>query len=181
MTRRLWRQRHLGYLQAMKILALAAAFAVPILACAATTGPVALGDNAGKFGDWTAATYGSGAAKACYAFTTASSSSAKLPARGAVMLTVTERKTAKDEVTLSAGFTYPAKGSVMLAVGSNSFTFYTKGGTAFTSAGSSAIAAFQAGSAATAKSSTPGSGTVTDNFSLTGFSSAYGAISAACK
>ncbi len=97
------------------------------------------------------------------------------------MLTVTERKTAKDEVTLSAGYIYPAKASVTLAVGSNSFTFYTKGGTAFTSAGSSAIAAFQAGSAATAKSATSGGGTVTDNFSLTGFSSAYGAISAACK
>ena len=168
----------------MKTLLAALAVLAPALACAATpatgTGPVPLGSAGGKFGDWTAATYGSGGAKACYAFTTAQSSAPKLGGRGPVMLTVTERKAGRDEVTLSAGYVYPAKAVVTLDAGGPALSFYTKGGTAFTTAGGAAVKAFQAGATATAKSSATGGGTVTDTFSLTGFSGAYSAIAAAC-
>ena len=163
----------------MRHLLAAAAVLLPAFAAAAS-GPVALGSNGGKFGDWTAASYGSGAAKACYAFTTASSSTPKLPRGGPVMLTVTERRTGRDEVTLSAGYTYPATAAVTLDAGGGPITFYTKGGTAFTTAGSAAIKAFQAGASAVAKSTAPGGGTVSDTFSLNGFSGAYSAITAAC-
>jgi hypothetical protein len=163
----------------MKHLLVAAVFLIPSFAAAAT-GPVALASNGGKFGDWIAASYGSGAAKACYAFTTASASTPKVARGGPVMLTVTERKSGRDEVTLSAGYTYPASAAVTLDAGGGPITFYTKGGTAFTTAGSAAIKAFQAGSSAVAKSSAPGGGTVTDTFSLSGFSGAYSAITAAC-
>lgn len=168
-----------GYFRAMRYLLAVIAVLLPAFAVAAT-GPVALGANAGKFGDWTAASYGSGAAKACYAFTTASSSTPKVARAGAVMLTVTERKSGRDEVTLSAGYTYPASAAVTLDAGGGPITFYTKGGTAFTTAGSAAVKAFQAGSSAVAKSSAPGGGTVSDTFSLSGFSGAYSAITAAC-
>jgi invasion protein IalB len=164
----------------MRQVFLSLAILVPGFAMAAQTGPVPLGSNNGKFGDWTAATYGSGAAKACYAFTTAQGSAPAIAGRGAVMLTVTERKAAKDEVTLTAGYDYPAKATVSLNAGGGPIAFYTKGGTAFTSSGTAAITAFQAGSSAIAKSSAPGGVTVTDNFSLAGFSDAYSAITAAC-
>jgi hypothetical protein len=153
---------------------------LPLAALAQAAGPIPLGTNNGKFGDWTAAVYGSGEAKACYAFTTAQASTPALTGRGAVMLTVTERKTGKDEVTISAGYTYPAKATVSLDTGNGPISFYTKGSTAFTTAGASAVTEFQQGSSAVAKSSGPGGVTVTDNFSLAGFSDAYSAITAAC-
>jgi invasion protein IalB len=146
----------------------------------AADGPVALGPNQGKFGDWTAATYGSGTAKACYAFTTATHSDPDLPGRGQVMLTVTDRAGARDEVTLSAGYIYPPKAVVQLTVGDAKIDFYTSGENAFTTDGTAAIAAFKNGSAAEAKSSAPHDRKVKDEFSLSGFSGAYGAIAAAC-
>jgi hypothetical protein len=157
-------------------------FAFPILLLLAPTAALAASgpQSLGTFGDWTAASYGSGADKACYAFTTAKSSSPALPKRGDVLLTVTQRKSVSDEVTLAAGYTYPKSPTVMLTVGTSVIDFYTSGETAFTTSGAAAIAAFQAGATALAKSSGPKGSTVEDNFSLTGFSGAYGAIKKAC-
>ena len=163
------------YVSAMKfVLAILCQFA-PALALAAS-GPQSLG----TFGDWTAASYGAGADQACYAFTTAKSSSLALPKRGAVLLTVTQRKGAADEVTIAAGYTYPKSASVTLTLGPDVIEFYTAGETAFTTGGAKAIAGFQAQSAAVAKSTGPKSSTITDNFSLAGFSGAYAAIRKAC-
>jgi hypothetical protein len=163
----------------MKNLGAVVLFLVPTLAFAAD-GPVGLGANGGKFGDWTAASYGSGADKACYAFVAASHSDPVLNKRGDVMLTVTQRHGARDEVTLSAGYTYPPKAVVTLIVGSSTIDFYTQGGTAFTVSGKNAVAAFKNGATAETKSSAPGGKTVTDDFSLSGFSGAYSAITTAC-
>jgi invasion protein IalB len=170
--------RPLRYVSRMKILpALALATLLPAAALAAdSSAPTSLG----TFGDWTAATYGAGAKKACYAFTKAQGSSETIPSRGDVLLVVTERKSGHDEVTLSAGYTYPAKPTVTLDVGGPKIDFYTQGATAFTTSGAAAITAFQQGSSATAKSSAPGGAMVTDTFSLAGFSDAYSAITTAC-
>ncbi len=164
----------------MKTLCFIAVFLLPAIAAAAPAGPVPLGTNNGKFGDWTAATYGSGSSEACYAFTTAQASAPVIAGRGAVMLTVTERSSAKDEVTLTAGYKYPKKAVVTLDAGNGPISFYTDGGTAFTTSNTAAVSAFQQGSTAIAKSSGPGGVTVTDTFSLAGFSDAYSAITAAC-
>ncbi len=148
---------------------------------AAADGPQALGPNGGKFGDWTAATYGSGSAEVCYAFTTADTSKPAIAKRGPVMLTVTERAGARDEVTLGAGYKYPANAKVSLDVGTATIDFYTQGDTAFTTGGANAVAAFKTGSAAQAVSTGPHGHDVTDDFPLTGFSGAYAAITAACS
>jgi hypothetical protein len=163
----------------MKILGAAFLFFIPTLALAAG-GPVALGDNGGKFGDWTAATYGSGADKACYAFTAAKHSDPSWKTRGDVLLTVTQRRGAHDEVTLGAGYTYPANAKVTLKIDSKSVDFYTQGDTAFTASGAATVAAFKNGSGAEAKSTGPHGHPVTDDFSLSGFSGAYSAITSAC-
>ncbi len=163
----------------MKIILAALLFVAPSAAAfAATTnsGPQPLG----VFGDWTAASYGAGSAKACYAFTTAKTSDPALAGRGAVQLTVTQRKSAADEVTIAAGYTYPKTPTVTLTVGTTALDFYTQDQTAFTASGAAAISAFQAGATAVAKSSAPHGKTVTDTFSLTGFSGAYGALKKAC-
>jgi hypothetical protein len=155
-------------------------FLAPGLALAAG-GPTALGPNGGKFGDWTAATYGSGADKACYAFTNAMHSDPAIAKRGAVMLTVTERRGVHDEVTLTAGYPYPKNAKVSISVNGHAMDFYTQGDTAFTADGPGAVAAFRNGNAAQAQGSTPHGHMVTDDFSLAGFSGAYSAISAACS
>lgn len=149
---------------------------MPAAAFADTAAPSPLG----VFGDWTAATYGTGGKKACYAFTIAQGSSAALPGRGPVMLVVTERHSGHDEVTISAGYAYPAKPSVVLDVNGDDMSFYTQGQTAFTTSGAQAITDFQQGSLAKTTSSIPGGGTVIDNFSLAGFSDAYNAITTSC-
>ena len=155
----------------MKNLTIAVNMFKPVAVFAAS-GPVPLGPNQGKFGDWTAATYGSGAAKACYAFTTAT--------HGAAMLTVTERAGAHDEVTLTAGTAYPKDSTVRLMIGTEKFSFYTSGANAFTTQGPAAIAAFKAGTTAAEKSPGEHAMPEQDVFPLSGFSGAYGAIVAAC-
>jgi hypothetical protein len=160
----------------MKIILAALLMLAPATAALANSGPQPLG----TFGDWIAAAYGSGASLACYAFTTAKTSAPALAGRGPVQLTVTRRKSATDEVTIAAGYPYPASPTVTLTVGTGSFDFYTQDQTAFTVSDTAAIAAFHTGAIAIAKSSAPHGKTVTDTFSLTGFSGAYGAIKKAC-
>jgi hypothetical protein len=163
----------------MKNLNAAILFFMPLAAFAAD-GPVALGPNQGKFGDWTAAIYGTGAAKTCYAFTQATNSNPAIPGRGTVLLTVTERAAAHDEVTLAAGYTYPAHATPTLAIGNQKIRFYTQGQDAFTTAGSTAIAAFKTQATAESTAPSPHGHSVADDFSLHGFSDAYHAITSAC-
>ncbi len=159
---------------------LAAAFVLLAPSLALAAAPAPLGPNGGKFGDWKAATYGNGSAKICYAFTNAQISKPNWKSRGKVMLTVTNRSGSHDEVSISAGYTYPKNAKVTLAVGTKSFDFYTQADTAFTASGKDAVAAFAAGNSAAATGPGPKDHPVTDQFSLTGFSSAYKAIGTAC-
>ncbi|WP_298215394.1 invasion associated locus B family protein [Acidocella sp.] len=150
-------------------------------AAAWAAGPTPLGPNGGQHGAWIAATYGSGDGKVCYAFTRVQSSKPAIQSRGKVMLTVTERKGSRDEVSIAAGYIYPKDAKVTLTVGSKSFDFYTDQDFAFTASGKDAVAAFQAGDGATVTGPGPrGKITVTDQFSLAGFSDAYKAITTAC-
>ena len=129
------------------------AFAILLPLSALADAPSPLGPNGGKFGDWTAATYGKGADKACYAFTAAQIRT-WIKKRGAVLLTVTERRGAHDEVTLGAGYTYPANAKVTLKIDDKSVDFYTQGA-AFTSDGAGTVAAFKNGSAVPRRSTGP--------------------------
>ncbi len=150
-------------------------------AAALAAGPSALGPNGGKYGSWTAATYGNGDAKICYAFTTVQNAKPAIKSRGKVMLTVTNRKGSANEVSITSGYDYPKDAKVKLAVGPKSFDFYTQKNIAFTSSGTDAVTAFKSGDAATVTGPAPkGKITVTDQFSLSGFSAAYKAISDAC-
>jgi len=167
-----------GYVKRMRVLLTCLLLAVP--AAALADGPAALGPNGGKYGDWTAATFGSGADKICYAFTTASASKPEIKSRGPVLLTVTERAADRDEVTIGAGYTYPKDAAPALSIGTTTINFYTQGGTAFTTDGGEAVAAFRAGDSAEAVGPGPHGHPVHDSFSLTGFNGAFHAISAAC-
>ena len=152
--------------------------AVPALAFAA--GPVALGPNGGQYGQWTAATYGQGHDKVCYAFTMPQSSTPAMQDRGKVMLTVSQRQSSSNEVSVTSGYDYPRDAKVKLTVGSSVFSFYTQRNVAFAADGAGAVTAFKIGNAAQVTSSGP-HGDITDQFSLAGFSAAYDAIVKACR
>jgi invasion protein IalB len=153
------------------------AFAQPHQAVAK---PVPGPKKLGAYDDWTAATHQEGGATVCYAFTYPSNSVPKLPGRGEVVLTVTERPTGRDEVALTAGFAYAPNAVVTLQVDQSGYDFYTAQRNAFARDGKAVIVALQKGSSAQARSPAPRDARVVDTFSLRGFSAAYAAINKAC-
>lgn len=134
----------------------------------------------GKFEDWQAATHQESGQLVCYAFVRASSSQPSLPGRGEVVLTVTHRTTGRDAVAISAGFAYPSGAEVQVGVDPTQLAFYTSNRSAFARDGRAAVAAFEKGRQAVAKSPGPRNVTVSDTFSLRGFSASYAAINKAC-
>lgn len=134
----------------------------------------------GKFDDWTAATHQESGQTVCYAFARAQSSAPALPGRGPVVMTVTERPSGRDAVAMEAGFTYAPNATVTVQVDQAGLDFYTAQRNAFARDGKAAVAAFNKGSRAIARSPGPKEATVTDTFSLRGFSAAYAAIVKAC-
>jgi invasion protein IalB len=132
----------------------------------------------GAFQDWTAATHREGGQKVCYAFTRASRTE---PNRQNVILTVTHRPQGRDQVALSAGYSYPRNAEVEVAVGQAELPFYTAGSSAFARNGQAAVAAFRAGANAVSRGpQANGRGQAQDSFSLSGFTAAYEAISREC-
>jgi hypothetical protein len=141
---------------------------------AAPQGPRRLGD----FQAWTAAVHTEGGQKVCYAFTRATRTD---PSREGVILTVTHRANGRDQVALTAGYTYPRNAAVTVTVGQRELAFYTGGNSAFAREGRAAVAAFRGGATAVSRGPRAGGrGVATDTFSLTGFTAAYEAISEEC-
>jgi len=135
----------------------------------------------GTYEDWIAATHAESGETVCYAFVRAKNSTPALPSRGQVILTVTERPSGRDAAAISAGFTYPKGAAVTVQVDAAGLDFYTANSDAFARDGKAAVAAFQKGDVALARSPGPREGQlVVDTFSLKGFSAAYAAINKAC-
>ena len=167
------------------LLALCGALAFPALAQTPKPAPAKPASHPGpkqidKFGDWTAATHQEGANTVCYAFVRAQSSSPAVAGRGQVILTVTQRATGRDAVAIEAGFTFAPNANATVQVDQTGLDFYTAQRNAFARDGKAAVAAFQKGSRAIARLPGPKDATVTDTFSLNGFSAAYAAIVKAC-
>ena len=166
-----------AYFRSMKHilpLAMLTALAAPVLAFGAAQQPKPLG----VFQKWTAASYGSGSNLACYAFSLAPvpKGSKATPA----MLTITERPGNPTEISLSQGVTYAKDAKTTVMVGSQKLEFFTKDNMAYALHGKATTAAFSGGSNAVATSPAPDGKTVTDTFSLSGYSDAYKAINKAC-
>lgn len=134
----------------------------------------------GKFDDWIAATHPESGVPVCYAFTRAQSSIPTLAGRGGVVLTVTQRPSGRDAVAMEAGFTFAPDATVTVQADQTGLDFYTSQRAAFARDGHAAVAAFKAAGRAIARSPGPHDATVTDTFSLKGFTAAYDAISKAC-
>ncbi|HUB11182.1 MAG TPA: invasion associated locus B family protein [Acetobacteraceae bacterium] len=133
-----------------------------------------------SYDDWIAATHGDGAQLVCYALTRAKTSTPSVPGRGQVVLTVSERPTVRDTVAMEAGFDYAKNAAVTVQVDQTGLDFYARGGDAYARDSKAAVAAFQHGERAIARSPGPHKDQVTDTFSLKGFSAAYAAVVKAC-
>ncbi len=145
--------------------------------------PLARPQLIGSWGAGRAATHPAAGAVVCYAFPRPSASGPPLRGRGDVVLTVTERPGApRDAVALSAGFTYPPGSAVEMTAGDVRLAFYTAQRSAFARSGHDAVRAFERAPASrvTARSPAPHGRSVTDMFSLDGFSPAHAAIEKAC-
>jgi hypothetical protein len=134
----------------------------------------------GTYDDWVAATHQEAGQPVCYAFTRAQSSLPPMTGRGAVVLTVTQRVSGRDAVALEAGYAFAPDATVTVQADQTGLEFYTHQRAAFARKGHDAVTAFQAASRAIARSPAPHDTTVTDTFSLKGFSAAYAAIGKAC-
>jgi hypothetical protein len=156
-------------------IALRLALLAPLVALlpAPVLGQQARPQKLGDFQSWTAAAYGERAQRICYAFARAS--------RHGVLLTVTHRPGSRDEVTISAGYTYPRNAEATVTVGGTDLAFYTAGSTAAARDGAVAARAFRNGREAGLKGpAATGRGTQSDSFPLAGFTAAYDAISREC-
>ena len=145
-------------------------------ATAKAAGPKAIG----KFDDWIAATHLEAGQPVCYAFTRAQSSIPTLAGRGAVVLTVTQRASGRDSVAIEAGFAFAPNAAVNVQADRTGLDFYTHQRAAFARDGHAAVTAFRAAGRAITRSPGPRETTVTDTFSLKGFTAAYEAISKTC-
>ncbi len=98
-----------------------------------------------------------------------------------MVLTVTERPGApRDAVALSAGFAYAANATVTAQIDQTGMAFDTSQRSAFARDGKAMTAAMERGRFAIIKSPGLRNASVTDTFSLRGFSPAYAAINKAC-
>jgi hypothetical protein len=162
----------------MKALLAIIAILLPVAALA--DGPQPVGPNNGQYGDWTAATYGTGDAKICYAFTKPESTKPPVPDRALAMLTVTARGAGQADISFTPGFTFPATAQVNLDVGHAKLPFYIQNNVAFAENTAQAMVGFARYSAAATSATGPDHIPHVDLWSLKGFSAAYKAIAAAC-
>ena len=139
-------------------------------------GPQAIG----TFEDWTAATDKEAGQTICYAFTRAHESKPKLPGRGDVVLTVTERPAGRDVVAISAGFPFAADATAKFLAEKESFELYTAQRSAFARDGHAVVRAMEHGKQAIMRAPGPSGAEVVDTFSLHGFARAYEAIVKRC-
>jgi hypothetical protein len=133
-----------------------------------------------RFDDWIAATHPESGVPVCYAFTRAHSSIPTVAGRGGVVLTVTQRPSGRDAVAMESGFSFTPDATVTVQADQTGLDFYTSQRAAFARDGHAAVIAFKASGRAIARSPGPHDATVTDTFSLKGFTAAYEAISKAC-
>ncbi len=172
------------FMRILSLVLLTCLATLPALAQQRPAARPAAGQQAiGRFDDWSAWQMQENGQRVCYMGVKARASTPRLSGRGDVILTVTHRANARDQVSIMSGYAYPSGAEVQVRVLSSGteLAFYTSARAAFARDGRAAIAALRRGREAVAKGPVPrGSGQVTDTFSLRGFTAAYEAISRAC-
>ena len=138
-----------------------------------------------EFNDWSAHQTGSARNKICYIHGEPKKSTGKYRKRGATYLQVAHRKKEriKNEVSVTAGYTYKKNSGVEIEIKGKRFSLYTNTGTAWVSEASKEaelVAAMMAGKIMIITGISSRGTRTKDRYSLSGFTAAYNKISKSC-
>jgi len=138
-----------------------------------------------EFNDWSAHQTGSAKNKICYMHGEPKKSSGKYKKRGDTYLQVTHRKKnrIKNEVSVTAGYTYKKDSRVEIVIKGKRFALYTDSGTAWVSETpkeAELVAAMKAGKVMIVTGVSSRGTRTKDRYSLSGFTAAYNKISKSC-
>ena len=138
-----------------------------------------------NFGDWSAFVRGEGGDRICYVGSVPAKEEGKYERRGDAFVFVTHWPAEKsfDVISVKAGYTYNEGSEMTVLIGGQSYSLFTKGGTAWArdaKADRTLVEAMKAGLTMTVKGISSRGTLTTDTYSLTGFTAAHRAISKAC-
>ena len=137
------------------------------------------------FNDWSAHKTGRAKNKICYMHGEPKKSTGKYKKRGDTYLQVTHRRKEriKNEVSVTAGYTYKKNSSVEVEIKGKKFSLYTDSGTAWVSGArkeAELVAAMKAGKVMIVTGLSSRGTRTKDRYSLSGFTAAYNKISKSC-
>ena len=141
----------------------------------------------GEYGDWVAYYYRDSAGPVCYMASTPKKDEGKYTKRGDIYAVVTHRPNEKsfDVVNFNAGYNYKSGAKVTVKIGAQTFeNLFTSGDKAWTTSEKTdkeIVAAMKRGSRMVVHGTSSRGTKTKDTYSLSGFSSAYRAISNKCK
>lgn len=169
----------------MSIVRTAAILIGSLAAVGPATTVVAAPQPINTFGQWTAFVDQSGGKKVCYIGSKPIKSEGKYTHRGDVYLLVTHRPAERvvGEVSFETGYTYRSGNEPVVTIGSRTFTLFTKGSNAWArdaAMDQRLVTAMKAGAELVVKGVSSRGTLTADTFSLSGFTSAYNAITEAC-
>ena len=140
----------------------------------------------GGFKDWSAHQYTERKETVCYIHGVPLKSAGKYTKRGETYVQVTHRVREKirNEVSVTAGYTYKKDSDVTLTIDGRKFTLFTDGDAAWggdASPDATLVAAMRAGRRMIVQGVSARGTRTTDSYSLSGFTAAHKAIGKACK
>ena len=139
--------------------------------------------EANFFKDWSVHIAGKKNKKICYIHGKPKKSAGKYKLRGPIYMQVAHRiaSGARNEVSITAGYSYKKGSAVSVKIDKKYFSMYTDGTTAWSRDDAALVAAMRAGTLMNV-TGTSKRGTVTkDRYSLSGFTAAHKAINRACR
>lgn len=135
------------------------------------------------FKDWSVHIDGKKNKKICHIYSEPKKSVGKYKVRGRIYMQVTHRMAnrARNEVSITAGYTFKTDSAVSVKIDKKTYSMYTDGTTAWSQDDATLVAAMRAGTSMNV-TGTSKRGTVTkDRYSLSGFTAAHKAINRACN
>ena len=141
----------------------------------------------GEYGDWVAYYYRDKAGPVCYMASTPKKDEGKYSRRGDIYAVITHRPAEKsfDVVNFNAGYTYKPDSKVIVKIGAKTFdrlfTSADKAWSVSDSVDKEIVDAMKRGSRMVVHGTSSKGTNTKDTYSLSGFSSAYRAISNKCK
>lgn len=162
------------------ILALLLAFALAAPAGAAEPKVI------GTFRDWSAHVFDDGKTRICYLYSEPKKEAGDYTRRGDAYVQVAMRpaENVKDEVSVTAGYTYKDNSEVTIEIGSHSFALFTDQDNAWardSKTDAALVAAMKAGANMVVKGVSRFGTLTTDTYSLIGFTNAHRAMERACR